>query len=357
MVKLYDYIDVTKEKLDYKKIPTVIWGISENSLREYLNIYIRGANVIGFTDSFHTIEGEKFAGLPIYTYAQLEKMEKFYLFITADNFQYKREIMVHASKLANATILAKGIVYEAGEYDVKKMQSIISRDKELITKVRKSLYDNESIRVFDLLLNYRCCNDRKLLSEAYETRHPQYFPNMEDGIINTLQNEVFIDAGAYDGDTSIQFSKWCKEYDKIYLLEPDSIMYNIMCERLKIKQVEKYEAYEFGAYSTDGEISFYNDAETGSSAISENDSDNVIKTISIDSLLKGGMATYIKMDIEGAEMEALKGAEGTITKYHPKLAISIYHKEDDLWNIPCYIHNKYPFYKLFIRHYTDITTD
>lgn len=63
------------------------------------------------------------------------------------------------------------------------------------------------------------------------------------------------------------------------------------------------------------------------------------------------------MDIEGAEMDALIGSEKTITEYHPKLAISIYHKDDDLWTIPYYLMKKYPFYRFFIRHYSSITTE
>lgn len=74
-------------------------------------------------------------------------------------------------------------------------------------------------------------------------------------------------------------------------------------------------------------------------------------------MLKGKEATYIKMDIEGAEMAALEGARKTIAKFRPKLAISIYHEDDDLWKIPFYIKKQYPWYRLFIRHYTSVTTE
>jgi len=62
--------------------------------------------------------------------------------------------------------------------------------------------------------------------------------------------------------------------------------------------------------------------------------------------------TYIKLDIEGAEMEALIGMKETIAKYKPKLAVCLYHKPADLWELPLFIHQLNPDYKLYIRqHY------
>ena len=79
--------------------------------------------------------------------------------------------------------------------------------------------------------------------------------------------------------------------------------------------------------------------------------------VSIDDMVGDDKVTFIKMDIEGAEMEALEGAKQTIERNRPKLAISIYHKEEDLWEIPFYILSKYPWYKIYMRHYTLTTNE
>jgi hypothetical protein len=83
----------------------------------------------------------------------------------------------------------------------------------------------------------------------------------------------------------------------------------------------------------------------------------VVETDSIDNVLGGKRATLIKMDIEGAELAALKGAEGTIKAWKPKMAICIYHKKEDLWEIQDYIQRIVPEYKFYIRAYEETCTE
>lgn len=90
---------------------------------------------------------------------------------------------------------------------------------------------------------------------------------------------------------------------------------------------------------------------SGGSRIDENGS-NDIYTESIDQILQGKKATFIKMDVEGAELDSLKGAKDTIKNFKPKLAICIYHKPNDIIQIPEFILECRDDYKFYIRHYT-----
>lgn len=84
-----------------------------------------------------------------------------------------------------------------------------------------------------------------------------------------------------------------------------------------------------------------------------------IKTLTLDAVLnqREDKVTYIKMDIEGAEGAAIDGAKKIIMEDHPKLGVCIYHKEEDLWELPYKIMKEFPDYKVYIRHHSNTTIE
>ena len=89
---------------------------------------------------------------------------------------------------------------------------------------------------------------------------------------------------------------------------------------------------------------------TGSSRVS-NAGDTEVYLTTIDSVVQDERVTFIKMDVEGAELKSLMGARNTIIKNHPRLAICVYHQDSDLYEIPGYILSIVPEYKFYLRHY------
>lgn len=176
---------------------------------------------------------------------------------------------------------------------------------------------------------------------------PQYF---DREIMIPRDGEIFVDGGCFDCGTDREFIKWCSgNYKKIYAFEPDSKNYEHCAGQCRLENIRNVELYNKGLWSCETELSFQ---ETGNSCARVGEGAVVIRTASIDAVTEGEPVSFIKLDIEGAELEALRGAERTIRKHHPRLAICIYHKPEDIIEIPAYILSLYEGYKLYIRHYS-----
>ncbi|WP_379138002.1 FkbM family methyltransferase [Paenibacillus sp. sgz500958] len=181
----------------------------------------------------------------------------------------------------------------------------------------------------------------------------QYF---EEPIISPQEDEVFVDAGCFNFDTSLLFKEWCdNNYKKIYAFEPDPANYKKIQEVIKRNNVDKVELFNAGVWS-ERDVLHFNADESSASSFSENGSID-IDVVSLDDVLDGQYATFIKMDVEGCELEALKGAKNTIIKNRPRLAICIYHKPEDILEIPLYLQSLIPDYKFYIRHYSNFTVE
>jgi FkbM family methyltransferase len=166
------------------------------------------------------------------------------------------------------------------------------------------------------------------------------------------KNEFFIDAGGYDGCSTKCFFKWLLDYErdgKSIVFEPNPILYND-CKK-NLKDCDNVKIVNKGLWHKKETLKF---RKIGDSSCIDSDGEEIIEVINLDEYLKDerDTVTFIKMDIEGAELNALKGAEQIIKKYKPKLAICIYHKPEDVWEIPNLLLEFVPDYKFYIRHYS-----
>jgi FkbM family methyltransferase len=188
--------------------------------------------------------------------------------------------------------------------------------------------------------------------------YAQYF---EQDLYNFSTNEVFIDAGAYVGETSMEFIKLVKEqYSHIYLFEP---VQKILDKA--INTLSSYNNITFickGLYDCEDEISFFIDSISQDASTFELDSrrgthgiEKVVTSVtSLDTYFaekaREEWPTFIKMDIEGAERAALFGASDIIKYKKPKLAISAYHKIEDIYDLVKTIVKIRSDYKFALRH-------
>lgn len=183
----------------------------------------------------------------------------------------------------------------------------------------------------------------------------QYFPmkDSNDAIENFMisESESFVDCGAYDGDTIRQFKiKTNDRYKKIWAFEPDKKNFVCLADYVEKEQDDRVQIIQGGVYS-ENTVMFFSGSQ-GTTSTLDLTGDESIQVYQLDSVIQEPV-TFIKMDIEGSEREALLGAKRIISEYKPKLAICIYHNIEDFWEIPLLIKRLNPDYHIYIRNYED----
>lgn len=229
-----------------------------------------------------------------------------------------------------------------------------SEHKKEVLEVMGILADEESKKVYSNIIKYRqTARCRDLPKNSYRE---QYFGNK---YFEYNEDEVYVDCGAFDGDSVRKFKKLMKKKGilnyKCICFEPDINNYHMLK-----KNHPDVLCYRAGVWDDNGKLFFrigHGDDNNIISAEDRNryseDEITIIPVQSIDGTEECGGATYIKMDIEGAEQRALLGARNTIVRDKPKLGISIYHSDEDMVNIPLLIHKWVPEYKFYIKHHSN----
>jgi FkbM family methyltransferase len=233
-------------------------------------------------------------------------------------------------------------------YARSDLKDYMRRNNNKYYSILDSLADDESRSSFiDVVKN------RLTSQQTYKkSQDQQYFWISKLGLDIQFDKITFVDAGSYDGKTVLEFLRFSNGvYEKVVSFEPDKDNFSKVMETLNESKLVKWEVLNKGLYSSTKELRFKASHSPG--ARIQGDGDVVIETISLDDYFRENKPNklFIKMDIEGAELEALLGSEKTIRTYDPIIAICIYHSYSDLIDIPFHFIEKFPHYKLFIRHH------
>ena len=215
-------------------------------------------------------------------------------------------------------------------------------NKEKYQNTYTLLKDELSKQIFTKVLNFKQTFDLSFMYSFTNDFENQYFCN---NIIPKINNIVFVDGGGYVGDTIPNIIKYFSNYKKIITIEPNTLHINIAKrDFLNTRDIEFINCGLGKSVSnTTDENSNQNNCKHDYIALNINTIDNIINE-KID---------YLKLDIEGAEQDAIIGAKNTIFKYHPILAICIYHKASDWYMIPSLVLNIRDDYDVYIRHYME----
>jgi FkbM family methyltransferase len=289
--------------------------------------------------------GSKFAGIPCISPQELEKIkDDTVVFVTVGDFE---------AVLKNLKDLNFPSVHLIYKYDLVSSDYLSRQNLDDIAfklqSVREMLTDKRSIEVFDAILNRLLDADSPhgLMANVFEG--DQYFPA---DLIDLKPDEVFVEAGAYTGDTLADFVRRSGgKFQGIHCFELDSKNFKTLQETAsKMANAERILLYPEGLWNEPKEITY--SVEKSQSTIGAGSEKG--RVVRLDDVIENTKITFLKMDIEGAEPQALEGAQCTIKTCRPKLAICVYHHIKDLWEIPLYIKSLVPEYRIFLRHHTKL---
>ncbi len=230
----------------------------------------------------------------------------------------------------------------------RQFQDAYAKNMEAFERIYNRLTDELSRVTFRDLISFRSGGDLKFMQTYAYDPVKQYF----EDFVPYLEDEVFVDAGGYDGQSSLEFIRHCPNYKRIYFFEPSK--QNMRSAKDNLKEFDNVIYFRKGMSDRQGKVSF--EAGAGSASSISPTGDVEIEVDSLDHLV-GEKVTFIKMDIEGAEAQAIAGCQEHIARDHPKLAIAVYHKVNDFWQIPEQILSIRNDYAIYMRHYTEGTDE
>lgn len=251
------------------------------------------------------------------------------------------------------------------KYHERNTYRVVTEHAEDLEKVLLLLEDEKSkeiYRAFIEKVKYNVKDYSDIADDLYE----HYF---SDEIFKYGDREVLVDGGAFDGDDTIRFDNILNSLGltihKALCFEPDTGNFGktyknlekyygtkaIIDENRQIAESEKFVIFKAGLFDKKCGMGF---CEYGahSSRFTQEDVGASVDAVLVDDIAEKENVTFIKFDLEGADIPALIGSEKTIKRCKPKLALSIYHNIEDLWEIPLLVKKMVPEYKLFVRHHT-----
>lgn len=224
----------------------------------------------------------------------------------------------------------------------------IYEDARRVLAAERLWADASSLSTYRSLTYWYATGDASLLpARPHEN---SYFPS---DIFTILPDEVFVDCGAFDGDTVKQLiERVDSRFRRIHAIEADPLSLDQLRLGLSEMRTEIQKRVQIHSCAVGAVRSqvFFDITGTVDSKMREEGGVRV-ECIPLDELFSSLPVTMIKMDIEGAEYEALHGAARTIQRDRPVLAICVYHGQSDIWRIPLFVKTLVPEYSFYLRSY------
>jgi FkbM family methyltransferase len=341
---------LSKKLLLNPNLPTFIFGVGKFG-RDIADVLRRNKyEVSGFIET--NPKHKEVDGLPVYSWSELNALDKQQQIAIGifNRMMPMDELQSLAEQVGFVNIFMPWHIYEQFSNDLGWRYwlggaDIITNALSHIEDIYHKLSDDLSKQCMLDILTFRL--GQKTAYASFKHDDNQYFNALTLASIKD-KNLTFIDGGAYNGDTYLALLALAKVH-KAFLFEPDphnftelinntrSLKGEITCLPLAIA-----DQYAIHSFTSDG----------GEGGALDTIGDQYIATVALDDVFHNQAIDFIKLDVEGAEIAALNGAGELIARCFPILAVSLYHKPQDLWKIPEVINILSKDYRLYIRqHY------
>lgn len=316
--------------------PILLYGTG-NGADKILNELERiGVRVQGVFASSGFVRDRTFRGYKVLSLEEAEAV--FGDFVALFSFGSNRpEVIENIKRIMSVhTLLAPEVPVCGGE--IFNLEYAKKHSDELY-RVYNLLCDEQSKKVFEQTTLFKLDGNIARLFSC-ETEEAEAF----EFILRLKTGDSFLDLGAYNGDTVLDFINRVKCFGHITAVEPDPKSFGKLIKNTEAFNIDRISAAIAKDYGT---IPFSFKSSRGSTSGGE----DVISAVNIDSICQNKRFDYIKFDVEGKELDAISGGEITIKRDKPKMLISAYHKSDDYFLIPLKVHSLNPEYKIYMRHY------
>lgn len=324
------------DRLASANLPIVLYGMGDGAEKILRELSLRNLSAAAIFASDEFVRGHSWRGYPICRFSEICTMYDRFIILLAFGV-HDAPMMEKLYCMSEQYELYAPDVPVAGEgaFDV----AFLRAHESAFMRVYERLADDQSRRVLEYSLRYKISGRIEYLKAMESTPEEVY-----KTLLCPSHFETYVDLGAYDGDTIREFLHYTGgQYQKIIALEPDRRNYKKLVAR-----TPQAICLQAGAWCEDCTMRFA--AKGGrNSSLGSDGVETVMRTV--DSVLGSSAASYLKFDVEGAEYEALCGAEKTMRTYRPKLFVAAYHRNEDLFRLPLLIHELNPAYQLYLRHY------
>ena len=318
--------------------PIVLYGTGDGADKIYARLFEKNIKIAGVFASDGFKKGKEFAGFTVTSYEELKnKLGEMIILVCFGS--HLDSVINNIKSLAedNELYLPDVPVCQGEVFDI----SFARKHRSELERVYSLLADEQSKLVFKNTVYFKLTGKLSYLTECESEKEEAYE-------VLKLNGEHFLDLGAFNGDTVEEFLSYDKQYKSITAIEPDGRNFRKLSENTK--DINNITLINAAIDSSEGIVSISKNKGRGNR---QGGKTVEISSVCIDNVAQKNPFTFINMDVEGSEAQAIDGGKAVISQ-KPKMLVAAYHRSKDIFTLPLKILEINPDYKIYMRKHKAI---